>query len=95
VKALDVPSVQAPLASARHGVDGCLGHPQRIDVPLYLELKQRRVGDLGGLLERALGEAGIGAAHIHALKGQQPAQARVRLVVIADGFDELQVGLPA
>ena len=59
-------------------------------LPLYIELKHYKVGELGGLLDRYLAKCGLSPAAIHALRTQDPANPMVCLVVLADGFDELQ-----
>jgi hypothetical protein len=59
-------------------------------VPLYIELKLHRASELGGLLDRALAGAGLPPSVIAALFAQDPLHPLVRLVVLADGFDELR-----
>jgi hypothetical protein len=59
-------------------------------VPVYIELKLHKASELSGLLDRALAGAGLPASVIAALKSQDPLHPLVRLVVLADGFDELQ-----
>ena len=59
-------------------------------LPLYIELKHYNVGKLAGLLDRTLAKCGLLPATIQALRTQDPAHPLVRLVVLADGFDELQ-----
>jgi hypothetical protein len=63
-------------------------------LPVYIELKHYNVAELGGLLVRALVECGLLPSTIQALRTQDPAHPMVRLVVLADGVDELQ-GEPA
>jgi hypothetical protein len=58
--------------------------------PLYIELKLHKVPELCGLLDRALAGAGLTPSVIAALRSQDPLHPLVRLVVLADGFDELQ-----
>jgi hypothetical protein len=59
-------------------------------VPVYIELKLHKASELGGLLDRALAGAGMPPSVIAALRSQDPLHPLVRLVVLADGFDELQ-----
>jgi hypothetical protein len=59
-------------------------------LPVYIELKLHKASELSGLLDRALAGAGLPASVIAALKSQDPLHPLVRLVVLADGFDELQ-----
>ncbi len=59
-------------------------------VPVYVELKLHKASELGGLLDRALAWAGLSTPVTAALKSQDPLHPLVRLVVLADGFDELQ-----
>jgi hypothetical protein len=59
-------------------------------LPVYIELKHYKVVDLGGLLDRTLAKCGLLPAVIQALRTQDPAHPMVRLVVLADGVDELQ-----
>jgi hypothetical protein len=59
-------------------------------VPVYIELKLHKASELGGLLGRALAGAGLSTSVIAALRSQDPLHPLVRLVVLADGFDELQ-----
>ncbi len=59
-------------------------------VPVYIELKLHKASELRGLLDRALSGAGLPASVIAALRSQDPLRPLVRLVVLADGFDELQ-----
>jgi hypothetical protein len=59
-------------------------------VPLYVELKFYQASELRGLLQRCLGAAGVGPAAIDALRSQDPSRPLVRLLVLADGFDELR-----
>jgi hypothetical protein len=59
-------------------------------VPVYIELKMHKASGLGGLLDRALASAGLSTSVIAALRSQDPLHPLVRLVVLADGFDELQ-----
>ncbi len=59
-------------------------------VPVYIELKLHKALELGGLLGRALTGAGLPASVIAALRSQDPLHPLVRLVILADGFDELQ-----
>jgi hypothetical protein len=59
-------------------------------VPVYIELKLHKASDLGGLVEHALGSAGLAPSVVAALRSQDPLHPFVRLVVLADGFDELQ-----
>jgi hypothetical protein len=61
-----------------------------ICVPLYVELKFYQASKLHGLLQRCLGAAGVGPAGIDALRSQDPLRPLVRLLVLADGFDELR-----
>ncbi len=49
-----------------------------------------KASELGGLLDRALAGAGLSTSVIAALRSQDPVHPLVRLVVLADGFDELQ-----
>ncbi len=59
-------------------------------VPVYIELKLHKASELSGLLDRALAGAGLPPSVIAALRSQDPLHPWVRLVVLADGFDELQ-----
>ena len=59
-------------------------------LPVYMELKHYKVSELGGLLDRTLAKCGLLPATIQALRTQDPANPMVLLVVLADGFDELQ-----
>jgi hypothetical protein len=59
-------------------------------LPVYIELKHNKVSELGGLLDRTLTKCGLSEPVIQALRTQDPAHPMVRLVVLADGFDELQ-----
>ncbi len=61
-----------------------------ICVPLYVELKFYHATELHGLLQRCLGAAGVCPAAIDALQSQDPSRPLVRLLVLADGFDELR-----
>jgi hypothetical protein len=61
-----------------------------ICVPLYVELKFYQTTELHGLLQRCLVAAGVGQAAIDALRSQDPSHPLVRLLVLADGFDELR-----
>ncbi len=61
-----------------------------ICVPLYVELKFYQASKLHGLLQRCLGAAGVGPAGIDAMRSQDPSRPLVRLLVLADGFDELR-----
>jgi hypothetical protein len=59
-------------------------------LPVYIELKLHKASELGGLLDRALAGAGLSTSVIAALRSQDPLHPLVRLVILADGFDELQ-----
>ncbi len=59
-------------------------------LPVYIELKLHKVDELVGLLDKALAKCGLLLSTIQALRTQDPAHPMVRLVVLADGFDELQ-----
>ncbi len=58
--------------------------------PVYIELKLHKASELGGLLDRTLTGAGLSTSVIAALRSQDPLHPLVRLVVLADGFDELR-----
>jgi hypothetical protein len=59
-------------------------------VPVYIELKLQNTSELAGLLGRVLTNAGLSTSVIAALRSQDPLHPLVRLVILADGFDELQ-----
>ena len=61
-----------------------------VAIPLYIELKRHSVDSVWGLLDRCLREAGLSAAAIEALKGQDPSCPLVRVVALVDGLDELK-----
>ncbi len=65
-------------------------HVFPVVVPVYIELKLHKASELGGLLDRFLANAGLSMSVIGALRAQDPSYPWVRLVVLADGFDELQ-----
>ncbi len=58
-------------------------------VPVALELKRYREGELHGLLPRVVGDARGGCLSPDSL-GRLPGCGLVRLVVLCDGFDEIQ-----
>ncbi len=59
-------------------------------LPVYVELKHYKATELGGLLHANLAKHGLSASAIQALRLQDPVRAMVRLVLLADGVDELQ-----
>ena len=61
-------------------------------LPVYVELKRCKVEDLAGLLDRTLLSAGLSREAVQALRGQDSDSDAplVRVVLLADGFDELQ-----
>jgi hypothetical protein len=59
-------------------------------LPVYVELKRCRADGLAGLLDRALRSAGLTPEAGQALRGQDTSAPMVRVVLLADGFDELQ-----
>jgi hypothetical protein len=80
----------SPLSSLDSPVSRLSAVTAPVLLPLYIELKHYKVGELGGLLDRYLAKCDLSPAAIHALRTQDPANPMVRLVVLADGFDELQ-----
>ncbi len=59
-------------------------------LPVYIELSLHKASELRGLLDEALAGAGMPPSVIAALKSQDSFHPLVRLVILADGFDELQ-----
>jgi hypothetical protein len=59
-------------------------------LPVYVELKRYKAGSLAGLLDSALLSAGLSREAVQALRGQDTDAPLVRVVLLADGFDELQ-----
>ncbi len=59
-------------------------------LPVYVELKRYKADGLVGLLESALLSAGLSHEAVQALRGQDISAPLVRVVLLADGFDELQ-----
>jgi hypothetical protein len=59
-------------------------------VPVHIELKRYKPSGLRGLLEKVLVDSRMPAAAVDLLRAQDPLLPVVRLVVFADGFDELQ-----
>ncbi len=80
----------SPLSSLDTPVSRVPAMTSPVLLPVYIELKQHNVGELGGLLDRTLAKCGLLPATIQTLRNQDPANPVVRLVVLADGFDELQ-----
>jgi hypothetical protein len=59
-------------------------------LPVYVELKRYRTDGLAGLVDRTLLSAGLSHEAVRALLGQDTAAPLVRVVLLADGYDELQ-----
>jgi hypothetical protein len=59
-------------------------------LPLYVELKRCKADGLNGMLNSTLRELGLDVLAVDALRNQDPACPMVRLLLLADGFDELQ-----
>jgi hypothetical protein len=59
-------------------------------LPVYVELKRYKADGLAGLLHNALLSAGLSREAVQALRGQDTRAPLVRVVLLADGFDELQ-----
>jgi predicted Ser/Thr protein kinase len=59
-------------------------------LPVYVELKRYKADGLAGLLDRALLSAGLSREAVQALRGQDTAAPLVRVLLLADGYDELQ-----
>ncbi len=67
--------------------------PFPVVVPVFLDLRKYSVSDIGsqdGLLRRTLLKVGLSVGEIEALRTQDPREPRVRLVLLADGMDELR-----
>ncbi len=59
-------------------------------LPVYVELKLWKTDGLEYMLKRTLVQLGLSEAVVDALRSQNPVQPLVRVVLLADGFDELQ-----
>jgi hypothetical protein len=59
-------------------------------LPVYVELKLWKADGLEYMLKRTLLQLGLPEAVVEALRSQNPVQPLVRVVLLADGFDELQ-----
>jgi hypothetical protein len=59
-------------------------------LPVYVELKGWKVDGLDCMLKRSLVQLGLSKAVVKVLRCQNPVQPLVRVVLLADGFDELQ-----
>jgi hypothetical protein len=80
----------SPLSSLDTPVSRLPAMTRPVLLPVCIELKYYKVNELVGLMDRYLTKCGLWPPTIHALRTQHPANPMVRVVVLADGFDELQ-----